>query len=88
MESTRPHIDLQILASVKYDHKWDILRPFIEWVYVTENKKVAEIRDIVKSEFGFAGRLVLPVSVAFPETNFARIIVLISIGTISTRNGV
>jgi hypothetical protein len=53
MASTRPYIDLELLLSAKYDQKWEVLRPFIEHVYIGEDAKMAHVKDIVKTEFNF-----------------------------------
>lgn len=58
MASTRPRIDLELLLSTKYDQKWEVLRPFIEHVYIEEDAKMALVKDIVKSEFNFDAKSV------------------------------
>ena len=43
----------QSLAEATYDQKWDLLKPMIERMYVDEGRKLKDIIEIIKEEFGF-----------------------------------
>ena len=46
------------LVGVSFDHKWDILKPCIEELYLNQGKRVNEIMEIMKLEYSFNALLV------------------------------
>ena len=43
----------QSLAKATYDQKWDLLKPTVKRMYVDEGRKLKDIIEIIKEEFGF-----------------------------------
>lgn len=46
-------VRIQLPADVPFDKKWDILKPAIKQLYIDENKKLAQVMEIVGAEYGF-----------------------------------
>lgn len=41
------------LRTVPFDHRWDLLKPTIERLYINENWKLPDVIRTIKDEHGF-----------------------------------
>ena len=46
-------VRIQLPTDVPFDKKWDILKPAIKQLYIDQNKKLSEVREIVEAEYEF-----------------------------------
>ena len=53
-----------VLAGVPYEKQWDILKPFLQELYVVEGKKVPQIVEIMKERYNFPATWVIPAAMA------------------------
>jgi hypothetical protein len=41
------------LAKVPYQARWELLKPTIKRLYIDEGRRLADVADIIKKEYGF-----------------------------------
>ena len=51
----------ELLSRTPFDQAWDYLKPVIQRLYIDENRKLAEVINIVKDKYNFKAEYVLPV---------------------------
>ena len=48
------NIRVQLPANTPFDKKWDILKPVIEGLYLSQNMKLPDVIERMKADYGFA----------------------------------
>ena len=46
-------IQVHVPPGTSFDEKWDILKPILKQLWIDENKKLADLIDIMRVEYGF-----------------------------------
>ena len=44
---------IHLSADMPFDQKWDVLKPAIKRLYLDEGRVLADVMEVVKTEYGF-----------------------------------